>query len=231
VLKAVSFDLKEGQRLAIVGPSGAGKSSLVNLLLRFWEFEHGEILLGGHDIRAYHQRDLWEVIGVVSQKSHLFNGTIRDNLLMALPSAGENDLLQILRRARLGDFIQNLPRGLDTWIGEGGLRLSAGERQRLVVARTLLQDAPLLILDEPTANLDAVTELEIYESLLTLMERRTTLLITHRLIGLRDMDNILVLQDGQIIQRGQHDELVHLPGLYQDMWLQQAQDRAMETMS
>jgi ATP-binding cassette subfamily C protein CydC len=229
-LQSISFHLHQGEHLAIVGPSGAGKSSLVNLLLRFWEFERGEILLGGYDIRQYRQRDLWKVVGVVSQTSHLFNGTIRENLLMAMPAASERDLIQVARRARLYDFIQSLPGGFDTWIGEGGLRLSAGERQRLVIARTLLQDAPLLILDEPTANLDALTEIEIFESLLVLMERRSTLLITHRLIGLGDMDNILVLQDGQIIQRGRHEELAHQPGLYQDMWVQQAQDHTIEIL-
>ncbi len=229
-LQSISFHLHQGERLAIVGPSGAGKSSLVNLLLRFWEFERGEILLGGHDIRRYRQRDLWEVFGVVSQTSHLFNGTIRDNLLLAVPAASERDLIQVARRARLYDFIQSLPQGLDTWIGEGGLRLSAGERQRLVIARALLQDAPLLILDEPTANLDALTEAEIFESLLELMGKRTVLLITHRLTGLGDVDNILVLDAGVIVQRGRHDELAHQPGLYRDMWVQQTQDRAIEIL-
>ena len=229
-LQSISFHLHEGERLAVVGPSGAGKSSLVNLLLRFWEFERGEILLGGHDIRRYRQRDLWELVGVVSQTSHLFNGTIRDNLLLAVPEASEGDLMHVIHRARLNDFTQSLPQGLDTWIGEAGVRISAGERQRLVIARTLLQDAPLLILDEPTAHLDALTEVEIFESLLELMEKRTTLLITHRLIGLGNMDNILVLQDGQIIQRGRHDELVHQPGLFRDMWEQQAQDHTIEIL-
>jgi thiol reductant ABC exporter CydC subunit len=229
-LQSISFRLEEGERLAIVGPSGAGKSSLVNLLLRFWDFERGEILLGGHDIRLYRQRDLRQVVGVVSQTSHLFNGSIRDNLLLAMPEVSEGDLTHVIRRARLYDFIQSLPQGLDTWIGEGGLGVSAGERQRLVIARTLLQDAPMLILDEPTANLDALTEAEIFESLLTLMERRTSLLITHRLVGLGSMDNILVLQDGRIVQRGRHEELVHQPGLYRDMWAQQAQDRTIEIL-
>ncbi|HEY66063.1 MAG TPA: thiol reductant ABC exporter subunit CydC, partial [Caldilineae bacterium] len=154
VLNGVSFDLPRGKRLAIVGPSGAGKSTLVNLLLRFWSYEEGEILLGGHDLRRYRQEDVRRMFAVVGQRTYLFNGTIRENLLLARPDASEEEMIEATRKAHIHEFIGSLPQGYDTWIGEHGLRLSSGERQRLAIARALLKDAPILILDEATANLD-----------------------------------------------------------------------------
>ncbi len=217
-LDGIDFDLPQGRRLAIVGPSGAGKSTLVNLLLRFWDYQEGAITLGRRDLREYHPEDLRRLMGVVSQNAYLFNATIRDNLLIARPEATLAELEQAAQRAQLYSFIQSLPQGYDTWIGEQGLRLSGGERQRLAIARTLLKDAPILILDEATANLDAVTEREVMQSIHSLMEGRTALVITHRLVELENADEILVLQSGRIVERGRHAELLQANRLYRRMW-------------
>jgi ABC-type multidrug transport system fused ATPase/permease subunit len=217
-LERISFDLEEGKRLAVVGPSGSGKSTLVHLLLRFWEYERGEITLGGKDLRRYRADDLRRAIGVVSQNAYLFNASLRENLLVAFPKASEAQLVRAAQLARLHDFILSLPEGYDTWIGEHGLRLSAGERQRLAIARALLKDPPLLILDEATANLDAITEREVLGLIQGLMRGRTTLMITHRLAGLETMDEILVLSGGRIAERGRHAELLAARGMYQRMW-------------
>ncbi len=222
-LDQISFRLPQGGRLAVVGPSGAGKSTLVNLLLRFWEYETGRILLGGHELRRYRQEDLQRKIGVVSQHTHLFNATVRENLLLARPDASQADLVRAAQRAQIHEFIQSLPQGYATWIGEQGLRLSGGERQRLAIARALLKDPPILILDEATANLDTLTERAIVQAIHTLMAGRTTLIITHRLIGLEVADEILVLQGGRVVERGQHRDLLQIEGLYRRMWEMQNQ--------
>ncbi|MBN1450224.1 MAG: thiol reductant ABC exporter subunit CydC [Anaerolineales bacterium] len=223
VLQDIEFYLPEGGRVAIVGPSGAGKSTLVNLLLRFWDYDQGEIRLGGRSIKMFPQTELRKVIGVVSQSTYLFNASVRQNLLIANPAAGIEQIELALHRAGIFDFVQSLPDGLDTWVGEHGLGLSGGERQRLAIARTLLKDAPVLLLDEPTANLDALTERAVMAQLLALAENKTTLLITHRLIGLEAMDEILVLQAGRIMERGTHTELIARDGLYRQMEVLQRQ--------
>jgi ABC-type multidrug transport system fused ATPase/permease subunit len=217
-LDGVSFDLPEGRCLAVVGPSGAGKSTLVQLLLRFWDYRRGQILLDGKELHCYGQEDLRHRVAVVSQRSTLFNATVRENLLLAEPEATEADMIQAAKKAQIHDFVASLPEGYDTWIGEQGLRLSGGERQRLLVARAILKDAPVLILDEPTANLDALTERDLLATLQSIMAGRTTLLITHRLAGLEVADEIVVLRAGQIVERGRHDDLVRTGGLYQRMW-------------
>jgi ABC-type multidrug transport system fused ATPase/permease subunit len=216
-LQDIDFHLPEGGRIAIVGPSGAGKSTLVSLLLRFWEYEQGNILLGDHSVKTYLQAELRKAISVVSQATYLFNASVRQNLLVANPGAAPEQVEAALRRAGIYDFVQALPDGLDTWVGELGLGLSGGERQRLAIARALLKDAPVLLLDEPTANLDALTERAVMEQLLALAENKTTLLITHRLVGLEAMDEILVLQAGRIVERGTHAALIQGGGLYQQM--------------
>jgi ATP-binding cassette, subfamily C, bacterial CydCD len=232
-LHDISFRLPEGKRLALIGPSGAGKSTLVNLLMRFWEFswrdpskaqEPGSrILLGGNDLHRYRPADLRQKIGVVSQTTYLFSATIRENLLLARPEATEESLIRASTQAQIHDFICELPEGYDTWIGEGGFNLSAGQRQRLALARTLLKDPPLLILDEPTANLDAQSEAEVIHSIHCLMEGRTTLWITHRLVGMEWMDEIIVLDQGSIVERGRHSELLAREGLYHRLWRLQNQ--------
>lgn len=218
VLDGLDFQLPHGGRVAIVGASGAGKSTVVNLLLRFWDYNEGSFRLGGQELRAYSQESLRRLIGVVPQHPHLFNATIRENLLLARPGAGEEELVHVAREAQLHDFIQSLPRGYDTYVGEGGLNLSGGQRQRLAIARVLLKNAPILVLDEATAGLDPVTEREVMTALYRLMEGRTTVVITHRLAGLRDIDEILVLQTGRVVERGRHNALLEQRGMYFRMW-------------
>ncbi len=217
-LAGLSFKLPQGGRTAIVGPSGAGKTSVVNILLRFWEYDKGEVLLGRRDLRLYAQELLRQRIGVVSQDTYLFNATIRENLLLARPEADEDALIEAARAAQIHTFIERLPQGYDTWVGEHGLKLSGGERQRLGLARIFLKNPPLLILDEPTANLDSRTEREIMDALPEAMRGRSVLLITHRLAGLEAMDEIIVLDHGRVVERGHHAGLLAQDGLYQQMW-------------
>ncbi len=230
-LDGIHFQLDQGSQLAVVGPSGAGKSTLVNLLLRFWDYDSGQISLGGYELGSYRGEDLRRMISVVSQHTHLFNDTIRGNLLLAHPGANERDLIQAASQAQIHEFIQSLPHGYDTWIGEAGVRLSGGERQRIAIARALLKNTPILILDEPTANLDSLTEREVVKSLYSLMEGRTTLIITHRLVGLEKVNQILVMREGRIIERGRHHDLIQAGGFYHRMWKLQTQSDALDILN
>jgi len=200
VLNGLSFNLPAGGRLALMGPSGAGKSTLVHLLLRFWEYQTGRVELGGRDLKSYTPEEVRGLISVVSQQTHLFNTTVRENLLMARPTATFEEIVQAARQARIHDFIESLPQGYDTWLGEQGMRLSGGERQRLAIARAILKNAPLLILDEATAHLDALVEREVRQALRPLLAGRTTLIITHRPTDLVLADEMLVLEAGQIVK-------------------------------
>ncbi len=223
-LSDLDFELPPGKRLAVVGPSGAGKSTLANLLLRFWDCPPGQIWLDGHDVRAYAQADVRRLVAVVSQHTHLFNATIGENLRLARPGAGQDALERAARQAQLHDFVESLPERYGTWIGERGLLLSAGQRQRLAVARALLREAPVLLLDEPTANLDPLTERELLRAVLGAAGGRSLLLITHRLVALDAFDEILVLVRGRVVERGRHAELVEARGLYSRLW--QLQNRS-----
>ena len=216
-LEDVSFTLEPGRRIAVVGPSGAGKSTLAGLVLRFWEPTEGEIAIGGRDVRRYAQDDVRALIGVVSQDTHVFNDTLRANLLLARPGATDEDLHGALAQAKLSELVDQLPLGLESPLGEQGLKLSGGERQRLSVARVLLKDAPLLVLDEPTAGLDTVTERDLLDAVYQAMHDRATLVITHRLVRMERMDEILVLENGRIVDRGTHTKLEARQGSYRRM--------------
>jgi ATP-binding cassette subfamily C protein CydC len=222
-LDRVSLSVKTGQRVAIVGASGAGKSTLINLLLRFWDYEAGSITLNGVELRDGNPDDVRRQFGVVSQTTHLFNATIRENLLLARANATEAEMIKAAEQARIHDFIQTLPLGYDTPIGEQGLALSGGERQRLAIARAVLKDAPIVIFDEATANLDPVTEREVWQALRALMADRAVLIVTHRLIGLETADEIIVLSQGRIVERGRHATLIDRAGVYYRLWQRQQQ--------
>jgi ATP-binding cassette, subfamily C, bacterial CydC len=203
VLDDVSFDVSAGSRIAIVGESGAGKSSVANVLLRFWDYQSGSVRLGGAELRECAGHDVRARIAVLAQDTYLFNSTIRENLLLARPDADQATLEAACRNAQLHDFIVSLPQGYDTEIGEAGTGLSGGQARRLAIARALLLDAPILILDEPTEGLDTVTEQALLQAVMRLMEGRSVLLITHRVSALTDLvDEVLVMERGRIAQRG-----------------------------
>ncbi len=218
VLDAVSFDLPLGKHLAIVGPSGAGKSTLVALLLRFREYSQGQIMFSGCDLREFRAADVRSRISAVTQESYFFNDTLYRNLSIARPEATEQEIWKAAGQARIHEFILSLPRGYSTILGERGLRLSGGQRQQLAIARAFLRGASLLILDEPTANLDRVAERQVLEILFTWSAGRSLLLLTHRLVGLEQMDEILVLNAGHVVERGTHDDLLSANGLYRRLW-------------
>ncbi len=221
VLSDITFTVQQRSCLAIVGPSGAGKSTLVHLLLHFWDCQQGQITLGGHDLRCYQLDDLYSMVSVVEQDPYLFNTTIRENLLLARPGATDAELVTAAGRAQLHEFVQSLPGGYETRIGEQGLRLSGGERQRIALARAFLKDAPILVLDEPTVHLDAITERAVLHSFRALRWNHAIVMVTHRLAELDMADEILVLQEGRIVERGTHDSLVRAKGHYWRMWLEQ----------
>jgi ATP-binding cassette subfamily C protein CydC len=217
-LKNISFSLLKGKHIAIVGPSGAGKTTLINLLQRFWEYQQGSIQLSGNEFHQYTQEAILSRIAAIPQSAYLFSTTIKQNLLIARPEASDDEIILAAQAAHLHNTIQSLPDGYDTWVGEHGLQLSAGERQRLAIARVLLKDSPLLILDEPSSNLDPVTETKVLDSLRKLSLGRSTITISQRFVGLESMDSILVLKDGRLIEYGSHEVLLSIRGLYYRMW-------------
>ncbi|GHO86620.1 hypothetical protein KSZ_46260 [Dictyobacter formicarum] len=221
VLQDITFTVPQSKCVMVVGPSGSGKSTLAHLLLRFWDYQEGKISVGGFPLQDYQQDDLYKQVSVVEQDTHLFNTSIRENILIARKGASEEELIEAALQAQLHDFVMSLPDGYDTQVGEQGLRLSGGERQRVAIARAFLKDAPILVLDEPTVNLDAITERAVLDALKSLRQQRTTIMVTHRLVEMEMADEILVLQHGKIVERGSHAMLIQNEGLYWRMWRQQ----------
>ena len=218
ILKGIDFELKSGNSVAIVGPSGSGKSTIVNLIPRLYDVTAGSVLFDGVDVRKLDLDFLRRNIGVVSQETYLFNGTIRENLLYAKPDATEEDMIRACRLANIYDFIQNQPEGLDAMVGNRGLKLSGGEKQRISIARVLLKDPALLIFDEATSALDSISESLIQQAIDPLIESRTSILIAHRLSTILAADEILVVRDGEIVERGTHEELVKAGGTYTELY-------------
>ena len=216
-LREVSFEVPAGMRIALVGPSGAGKTTAAHLLLRFFDPERGAVRLAGHDLRQWRLDDLRARIALVSQDTWLFNETLRANILVARPEAGEEAIARAVERAALADFVAALPEGLDTPVGERGVRLSGGQRQRVAIARAFLKDAPVLVLDEATSHLDAVSEQAVQHALETLMHDRTTVIIAHRLSTVRSAGRIVVMDEGRVAEVGRHEELLGRPGLYSQL--------------
>jgi len=216
VLRHVSFVAEPGQTIALVGATGAGKSTLISLLLRFYELapQCGDILIDGRSIRGLSKHAIREVTGLVSQECFLFNGSIRENLLFGRPDASEEDIWKALKAANADGFVSRLPHGLESGVGERGIRLSVGEKQRISIARAILKDPPMLLLDEATASVDTETERQIQEALNRLLLGRTSFVIAHRLSTVRDADQILVLERGEIVERGDHEKLLGSGGVY-----------------
>ena len=217
VLNHISFSMKKGEMTALVGPSGSGKSTIASLLARFWDIREGTIKLNGKDIKNISMGNLMDQISMVFQRVYLFKDTIYNNIAMGRPSATREEVIEAAKKARCYDLIRSLPEGFDTVIGEGGASLSGGEKQRISIARCILKDSPIVILDEATASVDADNERAIQEAISELCKNKTLLVIAHRLKTIKDADQILVVSDGKIIERGNHDKLMEEDGIYAHM--------------
>ena len=217
VLNHISFSMKKGEMTALVGPSGSGKSTIASLLARFWDIREGTIKLNGKNIKNISMGNLMDQISMVFQRVYLFKDTIYNNIAMGRPSATREEVIEAAKKARCYDLILSLPEGFDTVIGEGGASLSGGEKQRISIARCILKDSPIVILDEATASVDADNERAIQEAISELCKNKTLLVIAHRLKTIKDADQILVVSDGRIIERGNHDELMEEDGIYARM--------------
>jgi ATP-binding cassette subfamily B protein len=226
VLKGISFTVPAGKTIAVVGPSGAGKSTISRILYRFYDIKSGRVIIDGQDIRDVTQASLRATIGIVPQDTVLFNDTVRYNIAYGRIGANEAEVNEAARHAQIDKFIRDLPRGYETMVGERGLKLSGGEKQRVAIARTILKNPPILLLDEATSALDTHTEREIQSALQEVSKNRTTLVIAHRLSTVVDADEILVLDRGIIVERGRHDELVARGGHYAAMWNKQKEAAA-----
>jgi ATP-binding cassette subfamily B protein len=226
VLHDVNFQADSGQLVALVGPSGAGKTTITQLVTRMYDVQQGAVLIGGHDVRDVTLESLRNAVGVVTQDAHMFHDTIRANLLYAAPSATDQQLWGAVDAAQIGELIRALPDGLDTVVGDRGYRLSGGEKQRLAIARLLLKAPGVVVLDEATAHLDSESEVAVQMALATALQGRTSLVIAHRLSTVRHADLILVVDDGRIVERGRHDELLAAGGLYAELYRTQFEAQA-----
>jgi ATP-binding cassette subfamily B protein len=231
ILQDVSFEIPSGKTVAVVGPSGSGKSTLARLLYRFYDVQQGRITIGGHAIKDVTQASVRQAIGIVPQDTVLFNDTVEYNIAYGRPGATREQVEQAARAARIHDFIASTPRGYQTMVGERGLKLSGGEKQRVAIARTLLKDPPILIFDEATSALDSANERAIQAELRSAAQGKTTLLIAHRLSTVVDSHEILVMDAGRIIERGNHQQLLASGGRYAQMWALQQQSGEGEDAS
>jgi ABC-type multidrug transport system fused ATPase/permease subunit len=218
VLKGIDFEVTAGERIALVGPSGAGKSTLIKLLMRFYDVTEGAILLDGKDVRELPLAYVREQMGLVQQEPFLFNGTVKENIAYGNLTASQAEIEEVARIARAHEFIAELPEKYETWIGERGVKLSVGQKQRISIARVLLKDPPIIIFDEATSNIDTETEVKIREALEELTRGRTTFIIAHRLSTLRHVDRIFVLDGGRLIEEGSHAELIARSGVYRALY-------------
>ncbi|RLA38643.1 MAG: metal ABC transporter permease, partial [Gammaproteobacteria bacterium] len=229
ILRNLSFSIEPGKKVAVVGASGAGKSTLVKLLFRFYDPTEGSISINGQDVRKHTQQSLRQAVGIVPQDTVLFNDSITENVRYGRPTASDDEVEQAIRLAMLEDLIKRLPEGGDTIVGERGLKLSGGEKQRVSIARTILKDSPILVFDEATSSLDTKSEQAILSSLREIARDHTSLVIAHRLSTIVDADNIVVLDHGEIVEQGNHHELLGKEGHYATLW--QAQQKHRETDS
>lgn len=228
LLKNINLEIEAGETLALVGPTGAGKSTLISLIPRFYDPSQGEIRLDDVNIKEYKLKSLRQKIGFVLQETFLFDGTIFDNIAYGKPLSTLEEVKSVAKAAEIADFIESLPKGYDTEIGERGVRLSGGQRQRIAIARVLLVNPPILVLDEPTANIDAGTEAKMEKAILNVSKNRTTIVIAHRLWALKNADRIAVLENGKLTQVGTHQELYQLDGFYAKAYKEQALDFSRE---
>ena len=228
ILKDISFTLNAGKSIAIVGPSGSGKSTIVNLIPRLYDVDSGTVTFDGIDVRKLDLEFLRNQVGVVSQETYLFNGTIRDNLLYAKPDATEADMIEALKKANIWDFIEKQEKGIDTEVGNRGLKLSGGEKQRISIARIILKDPTIFIFDEATSALDSISEKKIQDAIDPIIKSKTSILIAHRLSTILAADEILVVKDGTIAERGSHKELLSKEGVYRELYETQFSKALME---
>jgi ATP-binding cassette, subfamily B, multidrug efflux pump len=231
VLQQVSFTAQPSQTVAVVGPTGAGKTTLVSLIARFYDVTGGRVLIDGQDVRSVEQRSLRKQMGIVTQEPFLFSGTLMENLRYGRLDASDEEVYAAARVSNADEFIRKLPNGYDTEVGQRGGLLSQGQRQLIAIARAILADPRILVMDEATASVDTRTEVLIQEALKKLLEGRTSFVIAHRLSTIRNADLVLVIDDGRIVERGQHDELIEKGGLYADLYNRQFYDpeKAMAT--
>jgi ATP-binding cassette subfamily B protein len=226
VLHGVSFRAAPGQMIALVGPSGAGKTTISQLVPRIYDASAGRVLVGGRDVRTVTQQSLRDRIGVVSQEAHMFHDTIRANLLYAAPDASDEQIWAAIEAAQIADLVHGLPDGLDTVVGDRGYRLSGGEKARLAIARLLLKQPEIVILDEATAHLDSESEAAVQEALGNALEGRTSLVIAHRLSTILNADKVIVLDEGRVVESGTHAELLAAGGLYAELYRTQFERQA-----